>query len=110
MILRPFASGEWFGSVVVSGLLITWIDTTNHVWKTNKTLIDTQEKSRYTIALLGMFLVGLALLILIIVNLITRVKWLNYSLVLDEITLLSMLICLSQQVIIKLINVIIRHK
>lgn len=109
MIIRPFASGEWFGSVVVAGLFVTWLDTMNKVWRLNLELLAEQEKERYAIALISMALIGLVLLILIIVNLIVHIEWLNSPLVLDEVTLLALLLCLSQEVLVSLITGVIKN-
>lgn len=108
MILRPFAPGQWMGSVTVAGLLITWLDTIHQVWINNRDIIAIDKKKKYACLLSIMALVGLVLLVLILVNLIVGLEWLNYPIVLDEITLLSILTCLFQKTIIhwsnKLIN------
>ena len=44
MILRPFSPGEWFGSVAIAGLFVTWVDTIQKVWKANNKLTLEQEK------------------------------------------------------------------
>lgn len=43
MILRPFSPGEWFGSVAIAGLFVTWVDTIQKVWKANNKLTLEQE-------------------------------------------------------------------
>jgi len=108
MILRFIASGKWFGSVVVAGVLVTWIDTTNKIWKENLNVIGTRKKARYAIVLLAMFFIGLIQVVLIVVNSVMGIEWLNLPIVLDEITLFALLICLSQNEIIGLLNKIIR--
>lgn len=109
IILRPFASGDWFGSIVVAGLFVTWIDTLHKIWLENAELNNEQEKLRYVVILLTMTLMGLVLLILIIVNLVISIDWLNSPLVLDEFTLVALLICLSQDVLVKMMTGIIKH-
>lgn len=110
MIIRPFAPGEWFGSIVIAGLLVTWLDTTYNIWKSNTNITSEREKARYAIVLIIMALLGAAMLILIILNLIMEITWLNTSIVLDEATLLALLLCLSQNTIIGIANCIIKSK
>lgn len=107
MILRPFASGNWFGSVVVAGLFVTWMDTMNCVWQDNSKL-NGSEKVRYGVIFIIMGLIGLVLLIMIVVNFIKNIDWLNNTIFLDEITLLALLICISQKSFIRLLGNIIK--
>lgn len=107
MIIRPFATGNWFGSVVVAGLFVTWMDTMNCVWQNNSAL-NSREKIRYGIIFTSMGLVGLILLILIIINFVKDIAWLNDTIFLDEITLLALMICISQKSFIKLLGNIIK--
>ncbi|MBQ4517683.1 MAG: hypothetical protein II997_03750 [Clostridia bacterium] len=110
MVIRLFASGEWFGSVVVAGVLVTWIDTTNKIWHKNSNIIRTKEKVRFAIVMLSMSFLGVVQLVLIIVNLVVGLKWLNSPLILDEITLMALLICVIQNEFIDWINNIIKVK
>lgn len=107
MILRPFALGDWFGSVVVAGLFVTWMDTVNCVWQNNSNLYG-KEKIRYGIIFTIMGLVGLVLLILIIANFVKDIDWLNNEIFLDEITLLALMICISQKSFVGLLDNIIK--
>lgn len=109
MIIRPFAPGEWFGSIIVAGLFVTWLDTIHKIWKSNLELSLEKEKERYAIALIIMTGIGLIMLIFIIVNLIVHIEWLNSPVVLDEITLLALLLCLSQEVFVNLITYLIKN-
>lgn len=109
MILRPFSPGEWFGSVAIAGLFVTWVDTIQKVWKTNNKLTLEQEKVRYAVVMLVLSLFGLVQLILIIVNLIVGIEWLNLPVVLDELTLLALLVCLAQNTLVEFINNIIKN-
>ena len=108
MVTRPFASGEWFGSVVVAGLFIAWIDMTGRVWKENTNFISAESKQRYAITMICLTIVGIAQLIIAILNLILSFEWLNKSVVLDEITLFALLISLEQSAIVRLFNNIIK--
>lgn len=107
MILRPFASGNWFGSVVVAGLFVTWMDTMNCVWQGNSKL-NGKEKVRYGIIFTSMGLVGVVLLALIIVNVVKDIEWLNNTIFLDEVTLLALVICISQKSFVRLLGNIIK--
>lgn len=107
IILRPFASGNWFGSIVVAGLFVTWMDTLNCVWNDNSKL-NIAAKVRYGIIFTIMVVIGLILLALITVNFVIDIKWLNNTIVLDEITLLALLLCVSQKSFIKLLGNIIK--
>lgn len=109
MIIRPFAPGEWFGSIVVAGLFVTWLDTIHKILKLNLELSLEKEKERYAIALIIMTVIGLIMLIFIIVNLIVHINWLNSPVVLDEITLLALLLCLSQEMLVNLITYFIKN-
>ena len=107
IILRTFASGNWFGSIVVAGLFVTWMDTLNCVWNDNSKL-NIAAKVRYGIIFTIMVVIGLILLALITVNFVIDIKWLNNTIVLDEITLLALLLCVSQKSFIKLLGNIIK--
>ena len=96
MIIRPFAPGEW-------------LDTIHKIWKSNLELPFEKEKERYAIALIIMTGIGLIMLVFIIVNLIVHIEWLNSSVVLDEITLLALLLCLSQEVVVNSITCLIKN-
>ena len=109
MILRPFSPGEWFGSIAIAGLFVTWMDTIQKIWKTNNKLTLESEKVRYAVVMLILSLIGLIQLILIIVNLIVGIGWLNLSVVLDELTLLALLACLAQTTLVEFINNIIKN-
>ena len=104
MILRPFSPGEWFGSVAIAGLFVTWVDTIQKAWKANNKLTLEQEKVRYAVVMLVSSSFGLVQLILIIVNLIVGIEWLNLPVVLDELTLLALLVCLAQNTLVEFIN------
>lgn len=110
MIVRPFAPGEWFGTIVVVGLLISIWDLIGKVHNSCRSLASDKEKSRYAIMMVALFLVGLGLLVLAILNLIMNLPWLNAPVVLDEITLLTLLVSLNQGIILSLLNYFIMRK
>lgn len=107
MIVRPFASGNWFGSIVLAGLFTAWLNLLNTIWSDNFHLVSKKSKSRYAIIMLCISLLGVILLILAILNLILNITWLNHPTVLDEITLFTLLISLEQNTIVSMFNRII---
>ncbi len=107
MIVRPFASGNWFGSIVLAGLFTAWLNLLNTIWSDNLHLVSKKSKSRYAIIMLCISLLGVILLILAILNLILNITWLNHPTVLDEITLFTLLISLEQNTIVSMFNRII---
>ena len=109
MVLRLFFPGDWFGSITIAGLFVTWVNTIQKVIQSNKFLTQEKEKARYAIIILILSLTGLVQLILIIVNLIVGIEWLNLPVFLDELTLLALLVCLAQSTLITFINNIIKN-
>lgn len=103
MAVRPFASGYWFGSIVVAGLLVTWIDYMIKVSAIGIKLANPRQKEMYGKTMAFMGIVGAILLILLVYNLIIPIQWLNIPIVLDEITLFTLLLCLCQETIIGII-------
>ena len=108
MILRLFFPGKWIASAALAGVLVTWIDAMQKIWEANNKLIKYSEKVRYAVVMLILSLLGLIQLILIIINLIVGIEWLNASVVLDELTLFALLVCLAQNTFVELINNIIK--
>lgn len=97
MILRLFSSGNWVGSVCVAGLLVAWIDMTNRVRLSISNFDSSDEKTRYLKVLTFLTVGGAVQLLLIIINLIIEIKWINHSLVSDEVSLFTLLLCLAQK-------------
>lgn len=104
MIVRPFASGNWFGSIVLAGLFTAWLSLLNTVWSDNLHLVSQKAKSRYAIIMLSISIIGVIILIFAILNLILSISWLNQPIVLDEITLFTLLISLEQKTIVSILN------
>ena len=110
MIVRVFVSGNWVGSVAVAGLLVAWIDITNQVRLSLSCFRSPSEKKRYGKVLAFLVLTGAVQLILIIVNLIIGINWLNHPLLLDEISLFSLLICLAEREFVNMFVSIIKKE
>lgn len=109
-IFRLFKSGGWFGCVVIAGFLVALFDIIVKLYKTNTNLVFDKHKSRYGLILIGLNLLFSIGLILLFANAIWYISWINNTLVLDEITLLTLLISLPQESIISRINSTIRKK
>lgn len=107
VLLRLFVSGPWLGSITVCGLFVTWFDMLNQIWEKNKNL-SPNEKSRYGFIILILAIIGLALLLLTVLNLIVPLKWLTKQIVLDEITLLALMFCVMQKDMVSIICKIIK--
>lgn len=108
MIIRFFASGKWFGCVVIAGLLVAIFDLIIKLYKSNLQIVVKQQKVRYGICFILLNILFLLGCILIAVNVIFEIQWLNEAIFLDEMTLLTLLLTLSQNLILESINKIIR--
>lgn len=103
MILRLFVSGNWFGSIVLWGLLIAWIDTIGKVLKECDSITHINERRKHAIVMIIMTLFGLVLLLLSIINLVNNISFINDPIFIDEVTLVTLLISLLQNSIIRFI-------
>lgn len=110
MIVRVFAKGGWFGTIVVISFLIPWIEITNLIIKIGNNLKSEREKKRYALVLAFMFIVGTICFILAIVNIVINISWLNRPIILDELTLITLLICLCQSAGVNIANSFIKYK
>lgn len=108
MIMRIINPGWWFSSTAIVGFLVSWIDTIEKVRKSNLEFKNNKAKENFAITMLVMCLVGAVLLVLMLVNIIKPIGFMNQSLFIDEVTLLALLLCLLQDVIVNLINNIIK--
>lgn len=110
MVLRLFVSGNWVGSVTVAGLFVAWVDTTNQIRLSFTNFKSASEKIRYGKVITVLVLLGAVQLLLMIINVIVGINWLNQPLVLDEISLFSLLMCLSQKEFVVLLVSIIKKE
>lgn len=110
MLIRTKEEGKWFGVVVLSSLLIPLFEIIKKIYLNNLNLVEKKQKVRYGIFLIISNFIFLLILILLIIYLVKDIKWMNTSLFLDEITLLTILLTLPQNLIIELINNSIRKK
>ena len=110
MLIRTKEEGKWFGVVVLSILLIPLFEIIKKIYLNNLNLVEKKQKVRYGIFLIISNFIFLLILILLIIYLVKDIKWMNTSLFLDEITLLTILLTLPQNLIIELINNSIRKK
>lgn len=110
MVIRIGEEGKWFGVVVLSSLLIPLFEIINKIYLNNLNLVEKNQKVRYGIFLTISNLIFLLILLLLVIDFVKDIKWMNTSLFLDEITLLTLLLTLPQNLIIEIINNLIRKK
>lgn len=110
MIMRVVVEGKWFGCVVIAGLLISLFDIIKKIYMDNMKLVVDQQKMRYAIVFIVLNAFFLFNCILLLLNAMMEICWLNATAFLDEITLLTLLLTLPQRLIIEKINKIIRKE
>lgn len=104
IILRLFASGSWFSTIVFAGFVIALYDIIHKVFSSNRNIIKNQQKERFAIVFIILNVIFVLCLALIVVDLVTNWAWLDNTTLLDEVTLLTLLISLPQGQIIEWIN------
>ena len=104
MVLRLFANGSWFSTIVFSGFIVAWYDIMNKVILSNKDIVSNQQKQRFAKVFIILNIVFFVFLAAIIVDLVTSCTWLDNTTLLDEITLLTLLVSLPQSQILEWIN------
>lgn len=107
MIVRAFASGDWFGSIVVAGVFVSWIDLIRKLIQISANLKYKHAKDRAGLIILVMSIAGFVLLVLAVINIINSISWLTDPLVLDELTLVALFLCISQDMLIDVLKWII---
>lgn len=106
MTLRLFFFIEWFASVAIAGLLVALFDIIIKFRNEYKKSPIIKEKTSFSIIFLTLTIIGAIMLILLITNLVQPITWLNSQLFLDELSLLTLLLCLSQETILSLLKII----
>lgn len=109
-IFRVLDSGGWFGCVVIAGFLVALFDIIVKVYLSNTNIVLDKYKSRYGVIFICLNILLSGGIILLFGNAIWKFSWINNMIVLDEITLLTLMISLPQESIINKINSIIRKK
>lgn len=109
MVIRFWNSGNWISSLSIWSMLVTWFDTLRIIVTENKSINSSGEKTRFGIISFVMISFGIISLVISIIHLTIGVEWLNEAVALDEITLFSLLICLTQKSVVSILNKII-HK
>ena len=104
MVLRLFANGSWFSTIVFAGFVIALYDIIHKVFHSNRNIIKNQQKERFAIVFIILNILFVLCLALIVVDLVTNWAWLDNTTLLDEVTLLTLLISLPQSQIIEWIN------
>lgn len=104
MVLRLFANGSWFSTIVFAGFVIALYDIIHKVFHSNRNIIKNQQKERFAIVFIILNILFVLCLALIVVDLVTNWAWLDNATLLDEVTLLTLLISLPQSQLIEWIN------
>lgn len=108
IVARLFVPGRWFGCIVIGGFLVTLLDLIRMIYTDNNNLKLDNQKIRYGIIYFVLSTMFYAGVISIILNIIMEIKWLNAPIFLDELTLITLLLSLSQKFIVNKINKVIR--
>ena len=104
MVLRLFAEGSWFSAIVFAGFAVALYDIIHKIFHSNRNIIKNRQKERFAIVFIVLNVVFILCLALIVVDLVTNWAWMDNITLLDEITLLTLLISLPQSQIIEWVN------
>lgn len=108
MVVRVFVGGKWFANIVIAGMLVALLDLINKLFRSNQEIVNNRQKIKYGIWIVILnfsFWVGC---VLILLNIILEIPILCDITFLDEITLLTLVLTLSQKMILEKINEMIR--
>lgn len=110
IIIRIFQAGKWVACVTIAGFIIAIFDIIRNIYLANQDLVDEEEKVRYgTIFIAANILLGIATCLLL-VNFTMEIEILYSSILIDEISLFTLLLTLSQKKILRKINNMIRKE
>lgn len=107
MIIRYIMTGTWFGSIVVAGVFISWIDIIVRTIKRSANLSNGAAKKRAAIIITFLGIIGFAILCVGVVNIVIPIDQLQNPVILDELTLLALLLCFAKDIIVGGIRLII---
>lgn len=107
MFIRSKASGDWFGSIVVLGVFVALMDLTTKLIASHSTLKDKKPKDRLGFCLVILFIIGFIVLASAFYNIVDPLKWLKDTTILDELTLLALLLSISQDTVLDILNAFI---
>ena len=110
IIIRIFQAGKWVACVTIAGFIIAISDIIRNIYLANQDLVDEEEKVRYGTIFIGAnILLGIATCLLL-VNFTMEIEILYSSILIDEISLFTLLLTLSQKKILRKINNMIRKE
>lgn len=98
-----FKENGWVASIAVFGLLVAWLDILGGVYNDNEHLKKSKQ-SRCIIIMGIMAIVAAIMVVFCMVNIVQKNEFLNSTIVMDEITLLSLLISLLRNRIVSIID------
>lgn len=98
-----FKENGWVASIAVFGLLVAWLDILGGVYNDNGHLKKSKQ-SRCIIIMGIMAIVAAIMVVFCMVNIVQKNEFLNSTIVMDEITLLSLLISLLRNRIVSIID------
>ena len=101
-----FKENGWVASIAVIGLLVAWLDILGGVYNDNRHL-KRSKQSRCIIVMGIMVIIATIMVVFCMVNIVQKNKFLNNTIVMDEITLLSLLISLLRNRIVSIIDALI---
>lgn len=101
-----YKENGWVALAALASLLITWIDILFKVYNSNKNL-NAYQSVRCVAVLIVMFLGVIAVAAILAMNIVHRDEFLNEPVILDEITLISLLLCIIQESFVDIINLFI---
>lgn len=110
IIIRLFQGGKWVACVTIAGLIIAFVDVIRKLYAENRDLVDENEKVRYGSILVVIDILLGIIIFLLIINLTMDIKILYSSILIDEISLFTLLLTLSQKEILQKINNKIRNE
>lgn len=98
-----FKENGWVASIAVVGLLVAWLDILGGVYNDNRHLKKSKQ-SRCIIVMGVMVIIAAIMVVCCMVNIVQKNDLLNSTIVMDEITLLSLLISLLRNRIVSIID------
>ena len=108
LFARVLAFDGWFGSVSLFGLFLTFVDYYTKIGEANSGIKKNSQLRRFAIIQLPILLMSCVLLVILVWNILSAIKWVSDPLFLDVTALLGLLLSLSQDLYIEWINAYIQ--
>lgn len=107
--VRFFKSIPWVSSLAVTSVLISLFDITSHIWNDNS-YQKIKRNGIYIFCLGVSIIIDVLLIMLIIINIVLSLSWMENDLFIDEVTIIALMLNVFQASIISFINFIIQGK